>query len=45
MYNKELETDREAWVKHQENLKRNAAERLANNAKWNKANKRKKNED
>ena len=42
MYNKELETNKEAWVKHQANLKATAAERLKRNAAWNKANKKSK---
>lgn len=42
MYNKELETNKEAWLKHQANLKANAAERLKRNATWNKANKKSK---
>lgn len=41
MYNKEIETSREKWEEHQKNLKAAAAERLARNAKWNKANKSK----
>jgi hypothetical protein len=46
MYNKEIETSRAAWEKHQENLKANASKRLAGNAKWNRENKsRKKSED
>lgn len=40
MYNRELETSKEAWLKHQANLKANAAERLKRNATWNKANKK-----
>lgn len=45
MYNRELETDAAKNVEHQLNLKKAAAERLAKNAKWNKFNKAKKNED
>ena len=44
MYNKELETNNEAWLKHPENLKANAAERLKRNAAWNKAHKKAKND-
>lgn len=44
MYNRELETNKETWVKHQANLKANAAERLKRNAAWNKANKRNSND-
>lgn len=44
MYNKELETNKEAWLKHQENLKANATERLKRNAAWNKAHKKAKND-
>ncbi len=40
MYNREIETSKDAWVKHQENLKANAAERLKRNAAWNKAHKK-----
>ncbi len=39
MYNKQLESDREAKRQHDENLKKAAAERLARNAKWNKSHK------
>lgn len=42
MYVKELETDRDAKLAHDNNLKKSAAERLARNAAWNKANKPKK---
>lgn len=44
MYNRELETNKEAWLKHQVNLKANAAERLKRNAAWVKANKRNNND-
>ena len=40
MYNKELETNREAKRAHDDRLKKMASERLAGNAKWNKANKK-----
>lgn len=40
MYNREIETNREAWVKHQESLKANASTRLKKNAEWNKRNKK-----
>lgn len=40
MYNKELETNKDAWKQHQENLKKSASERLAKNAAWNKAHKK-----
>lgn len=38
-YNRYLETDREAKRQHDENMKKAAAERLARNAAWNRANK------
>lgn len=41
MYNKDLETDREAKHQHDQNLKKAASERLARNAAWNKKNKSK----
>lgn len=41
MYNKELETDKQAKATHDLNQKRNASERLAKNASWNKAHKSK----
>lgn len=41
MYNKELETDRDAKRAHDANLKKMAAERLAKNAAWKKAHKQK----
>lgn len=41
-YNRDLETDREAKRKHDELLKKNAAERLKRNAQWNKKNKKQK---
>lgn len=40
-YNRELETDREAKRKHDETLKKNAADRLRGNAEWKKKNKNK----
>ena len=44
MYDKELETNREAKRAHDAVLKKRAAERLAANAKWNKENRPKKGE-
>lgn len=41
-YNKDLETNRAAKLAHDENMKKNAAERLKKNAAWNKANRSKK---
>lgn len=38
-YNRYLETDREAKRQHDESMKKAAAERLARNAAWNRANK------
>lgn len=40
MYNKELETSKDAWVKHQQNLKAAASERLKKNATYKKAHKK-----
>ena len=40
MYDKYLETNKEAKAQHQANLKKAASERLAKNAAWNKANKK-----
>lgn len=41
-YNYELETNRDAKAAHNENQKKNAAERLKKNADWNKKYKTKK---
>lgn len=37
MYNKELETDKQAFQQYVSNHKKASAERLAKNAAWNKA--------
>lgn len=42
MYYKELETDKAAKEAHNNNLKKNASDRLKANAEYNKKNKRKK---
>lgn len=42
MYNKELETDKQAFQQYVSNQKKASAERLAKNAAWNKAHKPKK---
>jgi hypothetical protein len=41
-YNRELETNRAAKLEHDLNQKKNAAERLARNAKWNRENRSRK---
>ncbi len=41
MYHKERESDKEVARQYNENQKKNAAERLARNAAWNKKNKSK----
>lgn len=38
-YNKDLESSKKAKQAHDENLKKNAAERLKRNAEWNKKHK------
>lgn len=42
MYNKELETDKQAFQQYVSNQKKASAERLVKNAAWNKAHKPKK---